>query len=229
VNPAASLSLDEKVDARRELGERTRARILRATSELLAERGEDAIRLRDITDAADVNVAAVNYHFGSLKALFVAATREAVGAVITKAIDELGELDEDADLEEIVAAWARPVLAARKGPSAGQRLAFLRITARAGDNPPEDLCDWMNEIRSRYQSRLVARLRSLLPEVPEEDLRFRVRCVAGIIDQLSSSAMAAELKGKDAAEIERLLVPVMAGALSTPCEEPKGSRRRRAS
>src|SRR5579859_3589427 len=70
-----------QTDGRRELGERTRQRLLQATRELLAERGEDAIRLRDITDAAQVNVAAVNYHFGCLKALCTAAIKEAIETV----------------------------------------------------------------------------------------------------------------------------------------------------
>src|ERR1700692_3272284 len=93
----------QKPDGRREVGERTRQRLLEATSELLAERGEDGIRLRDITEAAQVNVAAVNYHFGSLKALYVAATKEAIETVVNEAIDQLSELGDDATLEEIVA------------------------------------------------------------------------------------------------------------------------------
>lgn len=206
-----------KADGRRELGERTRARILEATCRLLAERGEDAIRLRDITEAAQVNVAAVNYHFGSLKALYEAATRDAVQTIITEATDQLSELGDDATLEEIVAAWTRPILTARSGPSCGHRQAFLRITARAGSNPSEELCDWLTEVRSAYQCQLAAHLRHALPHIPEEELRFRVRCAAGILNTLSTSGMRAELEDLDAEQLERLLVPVIAGALSNPC------------
>lgn len=203
-----------KADGRREVGERTRARILRVTSELLAERGEDAIRLRDITDAAQVNVAAVNYHFGCLKSLYAAATRDAVQTVISEAIDQLTSLDEDAPLEAIVAAWARPVLAARGGPAAEQRLAFLRITARAESHPPEELSEWLSDIRARYLCQLCGRLSHALPEVPRDDLRFRVRCAAGILDTLSTANMQPDLEGKSTEELERLLVPVIAGTLS---------------
>ena len=202
-----------KTDGRRELGERTRARILRVTSELLAERGEDAIRLRDITDAAQVNVAAVHYHFGCLRSLFTAATKDAVQTVITDAIAQLARLEGDAPLEAIVAAWARPVLAARSEGSAEQRLAFLRITARAESNPPEELSDWLTEIRNRYLCELCGRLRGVLAEVPEAELRFRVRCAAGILDTLSATNARPELEGKSVQELERLLVPVIAGAL----------------
>ncbi len=43
----------------------TRARILRAALEVFAERGFAAATLREITDVAQVNVAAIHYHFGS--------------------------------------------------------------------------------------------------------------------------------------------------------------------
>ncbi len=40
-----------------------------AALDLLAERGEDGVTLWELTDAAEANVAAVSYHFGSLKSL----------------------------------------------------------------------------------------------------------------------------------------------------------------
>ena len=47
-------------------------RILRAATVLFAERGFAETSLRTITSMADVNLAAVNYHFGSKKALMQA-------------------------------------------------------------------------------------------------------------------------------------------------------------
>ena len=54
-----------RIDQRREAGLRTRARLLDAALDLIAERGEDGVTLRELTDAAEANVAAVSYHFGS--------------------------------------------------------------------------------------------------------------------------------------------------------------------
>jgi AcrR family transcriptional regulator len=216
VTTTAPSDSSAKADGRRELGERTRARILEVASELLAQRGEDAIRLRDITDAAQVNVAAVNYHFGSLKALYIAATREAVQTIITEALGQLSELGGDASLEEIVTAWVRPLLAARSGPTCGQRQAFLRITARAIGDPSGELCDWLTETRSHYHRQLAAQLRGVLAELPPAQLQFRVCCAAGILDALNSTHMQIELQDVDTDELERWLVPVIAGALSGP-------------
>src|SRR5258707_12426856 len=45
--------------------DRTRTAILEAAERLYADRGFADVTLRDIVAAADVNLAAVNYHFGS--------------------------------------------------------------------------------------------------------------------------------------------------------------------
>ena len=50
----------------------TKSLILEATERLVAEHGFESVRLRDITTGAGVNVAAVNYHFGSKDKLFEA-------------------------------------------------------------------------------------------------------------------------------------------------------------
>ena len=48
-----------RVDRRREVGMRTRTRLLDAALDQLAERGEDGVNLRELTDAAGANVAAL--------------------------------------------------------------------------------------------------------------------------------------------------------------------------
>ncbi|HWC86075.1 MAG TPA: TetR family transcriptional regulator [Solirubrobacteraceae bacterium] len=212
MDTAQSAHVPGKADGRREVGERTRERLLQATRQLLAERGEDAIRLRDVTDAAQVNVAAVNYHFGSLKALYRAAIKEAIDTILGETIEQLSELSDDATLEEIVAAWIRPVIAARSGPC-NERRAFMRITARAANDPPQELCAWMTEAVARVHEAVSAHLRHALPHVPEPELRFRIACAAGILHSLRTDGMQAELGDKSAEELERYLVPVIGGAL----------------
>jgi len=51
----------------------TRQRLLDAAVSIFAERGYRKTTVRDICDAADANVAAVNYHFGNKEALYNAA------------------------------------------------------------------------------------------------------------------------------------------------------------
>ena len=42
---------------------------------------------------------------------------------------------------------------------------------------------------------------------------FRTRCVAGLLNWLVLAPVGAELQSKSAKQVERLLVPVLAGAL----------------
>jgi AcrR family transcriptional regulator len=65
------------IDARADsaAGAATRERLMRAAERLFAERGIDAVSIRDITNDADANSASIHYHFGS-KAGLVAAILE---------------------------------------------------------------------------------------------------------------------------------------------------------
>jgi AcrR family transcriptional regulator len=56
----------------------TRERLLNAAEELFAERGFDAVSVRDIAAAAESNIAAVNYHFGGKDRLYHGVLRRAL-------------------------------------------------------------------------------------------------------------------------------------------------------
>src|ERR1700680_811345 len=124
-----------RADQRREAGLRTRARLLEAALDLIAERGEDGVALRELTDAADANVAAVSYHFGSLKALCDAAIEDALERYLDAPEEAVSPLDPNATLEALAAAFARPLIGSLV--AGGRDLAVMRIVARAGVDPPE--------------------------------------------------------------------------------------------
>jgi AcrR family transcriptional regulator len=202
-----------KTDGRREVGERTRQRLLDATRTLLAERGEDAVTLRDITDAAGANVAAVSYHFGSVAALRRAAIEQAIQALIDDQIERVQALGDDATVDDIAAAWAEPVITAVSDARCSEQM-FLRIMARVIASPPCELEDWIATTIGRADDVLISRLRSAVPGVADEELRFRVHCVGGMLQSLVSGSLRLDLRGRTPAELEQLLVPVVRGALA---------------
>lgn len=60
----------------REDGDATKARIIEAAAKLFAERGYAETTSKDICERADINLAAVNYHFGSRDGLYQAVLDE---------------------------------------------------------------------------------------------------------------------------------------------------------
>lgn len=202
------------MDGRRAGGELTRRRLIEAAQELIAERGESAIRLRDLTDAAGTNLAAVHYHFGGLGALLSTAASEAVDRIIEAQVAELEALPSDATLHEIAAAYFRPMLDSLTGPSSRGR-PYVRVLARVTSDPPEGLEDWARSATARAHAALVARLRPVLPGVPDDELLFRVKCVGGILVVLSAAALEPDLRGHTPDAVERRLAPLVAGALAS--------------
>src|SRR3954470_4975051 len=99
-------------DQRREAGGRTRTRLLNAALDLLADRGEDAVSLRELTGAAGANVAAVSYHFGSLKSLCDAAVEYALERYLAAQEEAVRALGAEASLDDLAAAFARPMIRA---------------------------------------------------------------------------------------------------------------------
>ena len=59
----------------------TKMRLLNVSGRLFAENGFDSVSLRLITEHAEANLAAVNYHFGSKEELIVAVVEKLVGPV----------------------------------------------------------------------------------------------------------------------------------------------------
>jgi AcrR family transcriptional regulator len=199
----------QKADLRREAGQRTRDRLLSAALELLAQRGQEGVTLREITDAAGANVAAVSYHFGSLQALCDAAIEYALERYLDAQIQATSALESGSTLEELAAAFARPMVSALA--AGGYELAVMRTVARMGIDPPQG---WDRLAGKFDQSRRDALrvLTSTLTGVDEQDLIFRTRCAAGMLNWLALAPIGAELAGTPEKQIERLLVPVLAGA-----------------
>jgi AcrR family transcriptional regulator len=199
----------EKADLRREAGERTRDRLLAAAVELLAQRGQEGVTLREITEDAGANVAAVSYHFGSLQALCDAAVEHALERYLDAQHQAMSALESASTLEELAAAFARPMVGALA--TGGHDLAVMRTVARIGTDPPrgwDRLAGKFDQIRGDA----LRVLKGNLPRVKEQELAFRIRCAAGMLNWLALAPIGAELAGKSRNQIERLLLPVLAGA-----------------
>jgi AcrR family transcriptional regulator len=198
-----------KQDQRRETGQRTRDRLLAAASELLARQDQATVTLRQVTDAAEANIAAVSYHFGSLKALCDSALELALESYLDAQLEAMRTLSSRSTLAEFAEAFARPMTSALA--AGGQDLTIMRTVARMGSDPPKR---W-DRLAGKFEQIRRDALRTLtviLPDVEESELIFRARCAAGLLNWLAISPLGAEMTGKSEEQIRQLLVPVLAGA-----------------
>ncbi|MEZ0110174.1 AcrR family transcriptional regulator [Catenulispora sp. EB89] len=199
----------EKTDLRREAGQRTRDGLMSAALELLADRGQEGVTLREITDKAGANVAAVSYHFGSLRALCDSAIEHALESYLDEQIRAISALGPASTIDELAEAFALPMV--RAIAAGGRDRDVMRTVARVAIDPPES---WERltakfELSRRDAMRV---LEANLPGVSGEDLVFRIRCAAGILNWLALAPIGAELATQPVEEIARKLLPVVAGA-----------------
>ena len=181
-----------------------------AALDLLAERGEQGVTLRELTEAAGANVAAVSYHFGSLKSLRDAAITQALERYLDAQQEAVEALDPESTLEELAAAFARPMMSALA--AGGRDLAVMRIVARAGIDPPRGL-DRLDARFDEIRADVLRVLKANMREVKDRELILRTRFAAGMLNWLALAPVGEELRHKPERQIERLLVPSLAGAL----------------
>lgn len=165
--------------------DRTRASILEAAERLYADRGFSDVTLRDIVAAAGVNLAAVNYHFGSkdelIAELFVtrsiATNRERLNEL--KAAEAAG--GGRADIDAILRALVGPTLRGCLGPES-ERSAAARFMIRASIEsvPP------IRRIKNReidHLRKFAAAMRRSLPDCGDADLYWRLHFALAMAHQ----------------------------------------------
>jgi AcrR family transcriptional regulator len=177
--------------------------------EVLAQRGVEGITIREVTDAANANVAAVSYHFGSLQGLCDAAIELALEHYLDAQLEATSALSTQASVEDLATAFAGPMIAALS--FGGADLTIMRTVARVAIDPPRD---WERLAGKFDQSRrdVLRVLATWAPDIDEAELLFRIRCAAGILNWLALAPIGTELEGTTPARLQRLLVPVIAGA-----------------
>jgi AcrR family transcriptional regulator len=152
--------------------DRTRSSILAAAERLYAERGFSEVTLRDIVAAADVNLAAVNYHFGSKDELIAELFVTRSLALNRERLQELRAAEEKgggrAEVADTLRALVGPALRGSLGASS-ERSAAARFMIRASIEavPP------IHRIKNReidHLRKFTAALRRALPERNEVEL-----------------------------------------------------------
>jgi AcrR family transcriptional regulator len=223
--------------------DQTRASILEAAERLYAERGFADVTLRDIVAAANVNLAAVNYHFGSkdelIAELFVtrslATNRERLNELKTAEARGSGR----AEIEAILRALVGPTLRGCLGPD-NERSTAARFMIRASIEsvPP------IRRIKNRevdHLRKFAAAMRRSLPDCSDADLYWGLHFALAMAHQTirDSERLTKLSEGKcDLDDVEGIIERVVsasvmaltgyANASRTPSRNSDASVRQRA-
>ena len=168
----------------------TRERILDVAERLFANTGFASTSLRDITAEAGVNLAAVNYHFGSKEALLVAILERRIRPVNDRRLALLDELesrtaDGGPTLEQIVAAFVSPPFQSALIEGARRREILKLVGQLHSQVNPEVrrlFIQQFDEVRVRF----TASLQRALPDIDPEEVARRVMYIVGAMIYMMS-------------------------------------------
>jgi AcrR family transcriptional regulator len=203
----------------------TKERLLDAAERLFGEAGYAATSLRHVIAAAGVNLASIHYHFGSKEALLIEIVKRKITPVNEARLRRLDELEamsgSDAPaVEDVLDALLRPAfLARRENPD------VVRLMGRILS---EGLMRMVGpEVFGTMILRFEAALQKALPEVPPEELRWKIHFMIG--------AMAHALCGppelrpgtpeEDPGVVCARLVAFLAAGFKAPMWKSQGNRR----
>lgn len=159
----------------------TKERILGAAEQLFARLGFAGASLRQVTAAANVNLAAVNYHFGSKENLINEVFRRRLDELNAQRLQALEDAlkQPESDLEQLLGAFIQPALDLSQDRGGGG--AFVRVLARAYAEHNDALRKFLSDNYGHVMKRFHAAFAQRLPDLDKEELYWRLDIVAGAL------------------------------------------------
>lgn len=158
-------------------------RILDTAEQLFSEQGFSNTSVRQITGQAEVNLAAVNYHFGSKGALVQAVFARFLGPFCVALDESMGRYEvrvpaQDRRLEEVLDILARQVLSMELLHQ-GKLPMYMRLLGLAFTECQPDLINYLESLYGRVFRRYTKLLHGLLPDLSSSELLWYLRCMLG--------------------------------------------------
>jgi AcrR family transcriptional regulator len=155
--------------------------ILDAAEELFAVKGFNATSLRAITQQASVNLAAVNYHFGTKDKLIISVIQRGIRPINESRLLMLNDLlKKNADspplVEDVLDAFYRPAFEYFQDSS---RTHFLRLLGRTLYETGSFTQELMEKEWMPLLHPFLAALKQALPDLPEEEILWRFHFAIG--------------------------------------------------
>lgn len=211
----------------------TKDRILAAAEELFAQTGVARTSLRAITALARVNLAAVNYHFGSKEGLVEEVYRRRLEPLNRARMANLERLERRArkpSLEDILEAFMSPVATLAKDPAQGGP-TVMRLLGQTHAEAEAPFKTWFAGEYKQVLERYHAAFCRALPGLPPEDVRWRLQFLVGALTypvaerQLVELVSGEAIDPKDVGHVVERLLPFVAAGFRAPVKTRKPARR----
>ena len=178
-NPRKSKNAEEQSPAE------TRKRVIEAAEKLFAMRGVEGVSVRDITQAAGVNLAAINYHFGTKYGLAAEVFKQTIDPLNARRLELLDEVEKKAgskppSLEAALEAMIRPAVE-RGFDHQADNETFLRLTGRCLSEPNTEIDQIVRAHFDKLIRRFDAAFLRALPGLDPEELFWRIKFVYGAL------------------------------------------------
>jgi AcrR family transcriptional regulator len=161
----------------------TRDRILNTAERLFMLYGFDGASMRQITAEAEVNLAAVNYHFGSKEALIQEVFKRRLDQLNEERLRALDALEAAAGSKpvkpaKIVDAFFGTLLRVAKNDASGGA-TFLKLLGRTLTEPSEFIRAFLSHEYEHVLNRYKSALFKALPGVPKKEILWRFHFMLG--------------------------------------------------
>lgn len=203
----------------------TRSRILDVAEVLFMEQGFDGTSMRSITSHAGVNLAAVNYHFGSKEQLIQEVFHRRLTELNHIRLTRLRELQaESGDVpvkpSRIVDAFFGTALRMASDVEGGGH-TFMRLLGRTYTEPQAFVRKFLAEEYAECVEHFLAALYRALPEVDRNEILWRFHFMMGAMSYAIAGTDALQLvTGKfddeDPSRLESRLMSFLLGGLRSP-------------
>jgi AcrR family transcriptional regulator len=162
----------------------TRSRILDVAEQLFSEQGFDRVSIRDITRKARVNLASINYHFGSKEDLIAAIFERRVVPVNEARIAALDAVEQSSKknpkLEKILEAFIRPTVQCSFNAPEGEK-AFSKLFGRCLSEPNPEIETLLKRQFEPLVERLDAALMKALPRLSRSEIFWCMKFTFGAL------------------------------------------------
>lgn len=200
----------------------TKKKILDSAEVLFAEHGFSETSLRIITSVADVNLAAVNYHFGSKKEL-IQAVIDRYFKTFTKELENefsaYNNHEKPLTTKSLLESLIKPVLRLDQVRPEGAA-TFMRLLGRAYTESQGHLKTFLTDKYSYLLTQFVSLVNQANPELDTKEMFWRLHFMLGTIvfalaghQALSEMAEADFKETVDTDRIMQYLIPFLTAAM----------------